>query len=83
MCISNDVISFNKESFVFLRFDENSDLANPVLKEDPIVFSHVDMADDSSFHLIVLVEIKKRDEFFAFQIYGMNVIPITTHSTPY
>lgn len=80
VCISNDVVSFNKDSFVFMNYDLDSDAFNPMLKENSVVFGNVDLTDQSSFNLIVLVEFKKTHELYSYEIYGMNVIPAVTAS---
>lgn len=76
--MANDVVSFNKESYIFFHFDEESDAYNPDFIEEPIVFGSVDMADESSFILIVLIEIKKTQDLVTYEIYGMNVLPTIT-----
>lgn len=80
VCVSNEMVSFNKESFVFMNFDMESDAYNPVFKDKPVVFGDVDLTDESSFNLIVLIEIKKIKETYSYHIYGMNVIPAVTEA---
>ena len=78
VCISNDIVSFNKESFLYFEFDKDSDAFSPKFKEAPIVFSNIDLTDETSFILLSLIEIKKPQDKYQYQIYGMNVIPIVT-----
>jgi hypothetical protein len=79
-CISNEVVSFNKESFIFMNYDLESDSHNPVFKEKQVVFGDVDLSDESSFCLIAMVEIKKHHDEYSFEVYGINVIPSVSSS---
>jgi hypothetical protein len=78
ICISNEVISFNKESRIFHTFDQDSDAFNPVFKEKEIIFNSIDPSDETSFNLVLLVEILRSDPDFSYHICGMNVLPLTT-----
>lgn len=78
VCIANEEVSFNKESFVFLNYDLDSDAFNPEFKESSVVFGNVDLTDQSSFNLVVLVEFKKKEDLCTYEVYGMNVIPAVT-----
>lgn len=78
ICISNEVISFNKESRVFAAFDTTSDAFNPLLKEKEIIFNSIDPGDETSFNLLLLLEILPAPAGLAYHICGMNVLPLTT-----
>lgn len=80
LCVSNEVVSFNKESYIFSNFDHSSDAHNPRFKEEPIVFGQLDLTDESSFNLIILVQVKKVGDTFTYHIYGINVLPVVTTS---
>lgn len=80
VCVSNDVVSFNRESYLFFDVDPDSDVHCPRFREKPIVFTSIDLSDESSFMLISLIEIKKQMETFTYQVYGLNVIPILSAS---
>ena len=74
------MISFNKESRIFFNFDQNSDAFNPVFKEKEIIFNNIDPSDETSFNLIILIEIGKSADSKSLDchICGMNVIPLVS-----
>jgi len=80
VAISNDTISFNKESKLFAEFDMNSSGNNPVFREKEVVFNGIDPSDESSFLLLVLVEIKNEGGKISYATRGINAMPMVSSS---